>query len=93
MGTRNRLRRGLWTSFAAAMTLSHCTEGGLNLNEQRPGDGDMGVQVGFGEIAVDPTGKFLLSRTENALVYGDLTTAELRKLPERATTYTSFAPR
>jgi hypothetical protein len=81
MGSKSRLRRGLWTSFTAAMTLSHCTEGGLNLNEHTAGDGDMGVEVGFGEIAIDPTGSYLLSRTEDALVYGDLKTAEVRPLP------------
>jgi WD40 repeat protein len=81
MRSKTRLRRGLWTSFAAAMTLSHCTEGGLNLNEQMPGDGDQGVEVGFGEIAIDPSGQYLLSRTEEALVYGDLKTAQVRTLP------------
>jgi hypothetical protein len=81
MSSKTRLRRGLWTSLAAVVTLAHCTDGGLNLNEQMPGDGDMGVAVGFGEIAIDPTGTYLLSRTEDALVYGDLKTAEVRTLP------------
>jgi WD40 repeat protein len=81
MRSKIRLRRGLWTSFAAVLTLSHCAEGGLNLNEQMPGDGDNGVAVGFGEIAIDPSGSYLLSRSEDALVYGDLKTTEVRPLP------------
>jgi hypothetical protein len=56
----------------AAITLSQCIEGGLNQNERAAGDGDEGVNVGFGEIAIDPTGSYFLSRTDDALLRGDL---------------------
>jgi DNA-binding beta-propeller fold protein YncE len=78
--SRSRLRRGVWTSLAAALSLAHCVDGGLNENEQTAGNGDNGVDVGFGEIAIDPSGSYLISRADDALVYGDLATAQVHTL-------------
>jgi WD40 repeat protein len=80
MSSRKNLRRGLWTSLAAAMSLAHCVDGGLNENEQMAGNGDNGVDVSFGDIAIDPSGSYLVSRTSDALVYGDLQTGAVRTL-------------
>ena len=66
--------RGLWTASVALVSLSHCVEGGLNQNERTAGNSENGVEVGFGELAIDPTGAYVLSRSEDALVYGDLET-------------------
>jgi DNA-binding beta-propeller fold protein YncE len=77
---RSRLRRGVWTSLAAALSLAHCVDGGLNENEQTAGNGDNGVDVGFGEIAIDPSGSYLISRADEALAYGDLSTGQVHTL-------------
>ena len=66
MSRNTRFRARLWGSLAAAISLSQCVEGGLNQNERAPGDGDEGVNVGFGEIAIDPTGAYFLSRSDEA---------------------------
>ncbi len=56
-------------------------QAGLNQNEREAGGGDSGVSVGVGEIAIDPTGSYLLSRTEDRLVYAELATGQTRVLP------------
>jgi hypothetical protein len=66
------LRARLWGSLAAVIGLSQCIEGGFNQNERAAGDGDEGAKVGFGEIAIDPTGAYFVSRSDESLLYGDL---------------------
>jgi hypothetical protein len=77
-----KLRRNLWGSLAAVIAFANCVEGGLNQNEREAGDGDEGVSVGFGEIAIDPTGAYFLSRSDEALVYGDLATGATKVLTQ-----------
>ena len=82
MGRNRHFRARLWGSLLAAITLSQCIEGGLNQNERAAGDGDEGVNVAFGEIAIDPTGSYFLSRTDDALLRGDLKTGLTSTLSE-----------
>ena len=56
------------------------SDGGWNQNERQAGGGDDGVSVEDGEIAIDPTGKYLISRTSDRLVYADLSTGEVDEL-------------
>jgi hypothetical protein len=68
--------------FVSCLVASHCIEsGGFNQNEREAGGGDTGVSVGDGEIAIDPTGKYLLSRAPERLVYAELATGKTRTLP------------
>jgi len=76
------------SAFLGTMSMS-CfpVEGGMNMNEQGPGNPDGGIDLGsgedddrdtyddekhFGAIAVDNRGRYFLTAVENRLVYGDL---------------------
>src|SRR5688572_19409980 len=81
MAKNPRFRRSLWGSLAAVITLAHCVDGGLNENEREAGDGDEGVNVAFGEIAIDPTGSYLLANRDEELLYAQLASGQMEALP------------
>jgi len=58
-----------------------CLDGGANLHQQRPGNSNEGINIGFGEIAVHPSGDYFVSRSENHLVYANLKNHITQKLP------------
>ncbi len=69
-----RARHIACAGVLSSAALISCIEeqGGFNDNERTAGNGDDGVSVGFGEIAIDPTGHYLLSASKGQLVYGSL---------------------
>jgi hypothetical protein len=74
--------------MAGPMLVSCTIEGGWNQNQQQPGNNDDGVDVGMGKIAVDPNGRYFVSRRGEHLMYGDLESGESKILlgveyPER----------
>jgi DNA-binding beta-propeller fold protein YncE len=52
-------------------------DGGLNENQRAPGNGDVGIDLSFGEIAIDPSGSYLLTKGEGGIHRADLHTAEV----------------
>ena len=79
---RTKVRNGIGLVFALG-ALVHCYgDGGLNRNERSAGNTDDGVAVGFGEIAIDPTGKYLISSNNGRLMHGDLQSGATRKLSQ-----------
>lgn len=67
----------------AAMPLAHCLDdAGWNDNERSPGNGEDGVPLWGGEIAIDPTGRYLLTSHEGKLIYGDLNDGATHALPK-----------
>jgi DNA-binding beta-propeller fold protein YncE len=58
-----------------------CDFGGLNQNQENAGNQDDGVNLGFGEIAVAPTGTYFLSRSDDALVHANILTGGAKVLP------------
>lgn len=77
--------RGAALALVGALGVAHCFEGGANFNQQAPGNNGQGgvdltggapegssVRFGYGEIAVDPGGRYVLSRVGEHLVRGDL---------------------
>lgn len=70
-------------SVLAGLTLSlvACDFGGLNQNQQEAGNQDDGVNLGFGDIAIDPTGTYFLSRNDGKLVHGNILTGGAKVLP------------
>ncbi len=74
MRLNHKLRQVAWACAASSAVFVSCIEqeGGLNDNERSAGNGDNGVSVGFGEIAIDPTGQYLISASKQQLVYGSL---------------------
>jgi hypothetical protein len=78
----NQLVRGLVYAFFVATVFTGCmSEGGLNQNERQAGGGDEGVAVEQGEIAIDPTGQYLISKLSTRLVHADLRSGETKVLP------------
>ncbi|MEQ8280372.1 MAG: hypothetical protein RMA76_13650 [Deltaproteobacteria bacterium] len=59
-----------------------CLEGGSNLNGQRSGNREGGIQLWLGDIAVDADGRYFLSRSEDHLVVGDLQLGSLSVIDE-----------
>lgn len=82
MTLHKKLRHIAWVGLLSSAALISCIEeqGGFNDNERMAGNGDDGVSVGFGEIAIDPTGRYLLSASEGQLVYGSLQDGSTRTL-------------
>jgi DNA-binding beta-propeller fold protein YncE len=70
-GMKRVLKACRTLAMATAVSgFASCMEAGLNQNEREAGDGDDGVDVGFGEIAIDPTGSYLLSaNAQGRLLY------------------------
>lgn len=83
---RSRFRRRLELAsvFAAVpvMLASGGGMGGANLDMRAPGNGDKGVDVSAGNIAVSPSGKYFVHSSTDRLVIGDLSTKTLRSVPE-----------
>ena len=84
-------RSGVFAAIAA-MVLANCLDdAGSNRNERKPGNGEDGVAIWAGEIAIDPTGHYLVTANEHSVVYGDLETGETRRLSQlRGTTRLAF---
>jgi DNA-binding beta-propeller fold protein YncE len=55
-------------------------DGGWNQNERMAGGGDEGVSVETGEIAIDPTGRYLISKSDRALIHAELESGAAREL-------------
>lgn len=78
---RDQLVKGLVYSFFTSTLFTGCmSDGGWNQNEREAGGGDEGVVVERGEIAIDPTGQYLVSRTSDRLMYASLDSGEVREL-------------
>jgi len=76
-----QLVRGFVYSFFVATAFTGClNDAGSNQNERQAGGGDDGVAVERGELAIDPTGQYLISRTSDRLVHVDLSTGEVGAL-------------
>jgi len=54
--------------------------GGLNTNQRAPGSGDDGVELSWGEIAVDSQGDYFLSSIDERIVLVDLDTGTERSI-------------
>ena len=68
--------------FAAALALGACdVDGGLNQNEQGPGNQEDGTALWQGDIAVDPSGAFFLTRSGDRLLYAEITRDHAAILP------------
>lgn len=52
--------------------------GGANSGNQAPGNGDEGVQLALGDIAVDPQGKFIVSQAKGQLRVATMTDRTFR---------------
>jgi hypothetical protein len=79
---RKQLARGLVYAFFVGTVFTGCmSEGGWNQNERQAGGGDDGVAVERGEIAIDPTGKYLISKLSDRLIYAELSTGQAEVLP------------
>jgi DNA-binding beta-propeller fold protein YncE len=79
-------RSGVLTAIAATIFANCMDDGGLNRNERTPGNGENGVPVWVGEIAIDPTGQYLVSSINGRLIHGDLTDGATRTLTKLAGT-------
>jgi DNA-binding beta-propeller fold protein YncE len=79
-------RSGVLTAIAATIFANCMDDGGLNRNERTPGNGENGVPVWVGEIAIDPTGQYLVSSIDGKLIHGDLKDGATRKLSKLAGT-------
>ncbi len=82
MSLKSKVRQTAWACLTSSVIFISCIEeqGGLNDNERTAGNGDKGVSVSFGEIAIDPTGHYLISASNNKLIYGDLADGSTRAL-------------
>lgn len=77
--------RALCLAGALPVLFGSGNTGGANEGQRTPGSGDTGIDVAFGEIAVDPSGRYFLARQSVDTVFGDLqnkSTAVLSDLPE-----------
>jgi hypothetical protein len=59
-------------TVVCAVVIGGCLGAGLNQNQQGPGNGDTGVEVGAGDIAVDPTGRWVFYTAGERLHHVDL---------------------
>ncbi len=57
-----------------------CLEGGSNQNEKQAGNQDDGINVGMGDIAIHPAGKYFLSKHDNQLILGTIDNQKAEKL-------------
>lgn len=64
---------------AGLLSLLGC-EGGLNLNEQSVGNGDNGVSLALGNIAIDPSGRYFLVRAQGETAQVDVESGRARML-------------
>jgi hypothetical protein len=68
-----------------------CPDGGANENEHTVGDENGGVKVGFGDVAVAPTGDFVLFWARDRLMVGEPHSGESHALPVQSPTRLAFA--
>ena len=71
--------------------VSGCSPGGLNENQKAPGDQPGGVQVGMGDIAVAPSGDFVVFKRGTELAVGWPATGAVQTLPVTAPTRLAFS--
>ncbi|MCC6557826.1 MAG: hypothetical protein IT372_33180 [Polyangiaceae bacterium] len=71
--------------------LSGCSAGGLNTNQKAPGDQPGGVAVGMGDIAVAPSGEFVIFKRGDELAVGWPETGRVESLPVVSPTRLAFS--
>ncbi len=77
-----RSRALLLTVIFTGLSAAGCElEGGLNDNQITPGNNQDGVDLKYGEIAIDPTGDFFISKTGDCLLHGELDRSTACTLP------------
>jgi hypothetical protein len=74
------MRSGVFAAVAALFLINCLDDSGLNRNERTPGNGEDGIPVWSGEIAIDPTGQYLVTSKGGSIIYGDLESGETRRL-------------
>lgn len=73
----------LFTAIFTGLSAAGCElEGGLNDNQITPGNNQDGVNLKYGEVAIDPTGDFFISKTGDCLLHGELDQATACTLPD-----------
>ncbi len=82
------VRAAFLISLAALAPLACDLGGGLNQNQQNPGNQEDGTALGKGDIAIDPSGTYFLSRAGDRLMYAEIAGTEAKILkaienPER----------
>ena len=75
-----RMTAKLALAAALPLMLGSGNAGGANEGGHAPGSGDDGIDVGLGHLAVDPTGRYFLSRQGDGLAVGDLDANSVRVL-------------
>ena len=76
--------RNWLVASAIALTTAGC-EGGFNFNEQMPGNGDRGVSLSAGDIAIDPAGRYYLARAGDRTVHVGIEDGDARVLSRLGT--------
>lgn len=66
----------------ALAIIGGCIEGGANNGGKKAGNQDGGVLLAIGDIAIDPHGRYFLSRSDGQLVVGDLDTQAMEILTD-----------
>ncbi len=56
-------------------------DGGLNQNQHTPGNEENGVSLSLGDIAIDPSGTYFLSSSEEKLILGNIDSGRVEVLP------------
>jgi len=97
-------RRYLAPFYSLLLTTAACTGvtvgsgagssgcyGGANANQREPGDGKGGVQLAGGDIAVAPSGEFVIFKGQDELAVGWPASGTLEKLPVTLPTRLAFS--
>lgn len=79
------------TALTTGATASSCGSPGANLNEHDVGDEPGGVALDFGEVAVAPSGAFVIFKGANELLVGWPGAARVDELSLRAPTKLAFS--
>lgn len=66
--------------FVTVLFTSCFNTGGLNTGQHNAGNEEDGVHLRFGDIAVDPTGTYFVSRNQNRLIMGNIAGSEAQIL-------------
>lgn len=80
--TLARRRIGFVYALVVLCALGCQPIGGLNTNQKQPGSGDEGVDLAWGEIAVDPQGKYFVSSMDNGLLMVELDSGNQKEILE-----------
>jgi DNA-binding beta-propeller fold protein YncE len=79
------------TSVATGTSFSGCGSPGANDNEQSPGDEPGGVSLDLGELAVAPSGAFVLFKSTSALMVGWPSSGSVKQLSIASPTKVAFS--